>query len=75
LALIDCSLAHAGPDFVVANALDDLGIPFIFSSGHRSNILPGRHRGRDFQAKPFSMEALKRSIIRIRAAQDLRRLV
>jgi len=72
LALVDCSLTHAGPDFVVADALDGRGIPFIFSSGHHSNILPIRHRDRDFLAKPFSLEDLRAAIIRIRVAQDLR---
>ena len=66
LALVDCSLAHSGPDFVIADALDDAGIPFVFSSGHHTDILPVRHRGRDFLAKPFSMETLRASIIRIR---------
>lgn len=66
IALVDCSLSHGGPDFIVADALDDGAIPFIFTSGHHSNILPVRHRDRDFLAKPFSMDSLKEAIIRIR---------
>lgn len=68
LGIVDCSLNHAGPDFEVADALDDADIPFIFSSGHQTNVLPVRHRGRDFLAKPFSIDLLREAIIRIREA-------
>ncbi|MGB3336195.1 MAG: response regulator [Devosia sp.] len=68
LALVDCSLTHSGPDFTIADALDDASIPFVFSSGHQTNILPVRHRGRDFLAKPFSLELLRTTIIRTRQA-------
>lgn len=71
LALVDCSLTHSGPDFTIADALDDAGVPFVFSSGHHTNILPVRHRGRDFLAKPFSLELLRTTIIRVRNAQLL----
>ena len=73
LALVDCSITHTGPDFLVADALDDRDIPFIFSSGHLSDILPGRHRGRDFLAKPFSMDQLRSTIIRLRAGLHIER--
>ena len=66
LALVDCSLTHGGPEFHVADALDDRCIPFIFTSGHQSDILPVRHRGRDFLAKPFSLEELAAAIIHVR---------
>ena len=71
LALVDCSLTHAGPDFTIADALEDAAIPFIFSSGHQTNILPVRHRGRDFLAKPFSLEVLRATIIRIRQEESI----
>ena len=66
LALVDCSLSHGGPEFVVANALDDAEIPFIFTTGHRADVLPVRHRDRDFLAKPFSIEDLSAAIMRVR---------
>ena len=67
LVLLDCSLSHAGPRFIVADALDDHSIPFIFTSGHSSDILPVRHKGRDFLVKPFSIDDLRDAILRIRA--------
>lgn len=66
LVLVDYSLIYGGPDFIVADALDDAAIPFIFTSGHNVNILPVRHRGRDFLAKPFSMDELEAALILIR---------
>jgi hypothetical protein len=36
----------------VADALDDLGVPFIFVSAHGRRELPDRHRERPFLAKP-----------------------
>lgn len=65
-ALVDYSLTHGSPDFIVANSLDCHLIPFIFTSGHVTKILPGRHNDRDFLANPFSLEDLKETIVRIR---------
>jgi two-component SAPR family response regulator len=69
LALVECSLNQSGPEFVVADALDDAAIPFIFTSCHDVSVLPARHRRQNFLAKPFSVEALKSAILRIRADQ------
>lgn len=67
MALVECALNQSGPDFVVADGLDDAAIPFIFTSCHDISVLPARHRRHDFLAKPFSVEALKSAILRIRA--------
>ncbi|UXN72308.1 hypothetical protein N8D56_13065 [Devosia sp. A8/3-2] len=67
MALVECSLNQSGPAFVVADALVKAAIPFIFISCHDVSVLPARHRRQNFLAKPFSVEALKSAILRIRA--------
>ncbi len=69
MALVECSLNQSGPEFRVANALDDAAIPFIFTSCHDIGVLPSRHRRQTVLAKPFSVAALKSAILRIRADQ------
>lgn len=69
MALVECSLNQCGPQFVVADTLADAMIPFIFTSRHDISVLPARHHSQNFLAKPFSAEALKNTILRVRADQ------
>jgi DNA-binding response OmpR family regulator len=39
--------------FPVADALARAHVPFLFLSGHSSNVMPRRHRSRPMLAKPY----------------------
>jgi DNA-binding response OmpR family regulator len=44
--------------FPVANALDTVGIPFLFLSAYSHDSIPAQHRGRPFIQKPHHREGL-----------------
>lgn len=67
MALLDVTLSRAGPEFLVADALDDALIPFIICSGHHSDSVPYRHKGREYLAKPFSLDELRVAILKLRS--------
>lgn len=52
-AILDVSLTDTGDDYEIADRLANVGIPFIFSSGHLAGELPDRHVGRPFVNKPM----------------------
>ena len=51
-AVLDIMMRDGLPSVPVADALDDLHVPFIFVSAHTRRELPDRHRERPFLAKP-----------------------
>jgi len=51
-AVLDIMMRDGRTSMPVADALDELGVPFIFVSGHGRQELPDRHRERPFMAKP-----------------------
>jgi CheY-like chemotaxis protein len=51
LALVDINLGE-GRSFVVADALERLGVPFLFVSGYEQESLPPRWRRADYVCKP-----------------------
>jgi DNA-binding NtrC family response regulator len=63
-AIVDVSLSPNGPDFAIADALADLGVRFVFSSGHSAAELPARHREVPFLSKPYSLDDLARAVSR-----------
>jgi DNA-binding response OmpR family regulator len=56
-AVLDVGLA-AEMAFPIADTLAPNGVPFIWLTGYPPSILPERHRGRPFIAKPFSPATL-----------------
>lgn len=54
---VDCAILDLrlrdGTSMKVADALDDLGIPFLFSTGSDSGALDPRHAARPMINKPF----------------------
>ncbi len=56
-AIMDINLG-AGPNFEVAERLEDRDIPFVFSTGYGSDSIAGRFSGRLVLAKPFHIDEL-----------------
>ena len=61
-AIIDVSLSTNGEDYEIADTLSDLGIPFIFSSGHLAGELPDRHVDRPFVSKPMQSKEFAEAV-------------
>jgi DNA-binding response OmpR family regulator len=63
----DCAvldvLVRDGTSMPVADALDERGIPFLFSSAVGAEVLHPRHRERPLLAKPFDDDTLKAQIL------------
>ena len=53
LVLLDIALHQTEPDFRIADALVERGIPFVFCAALPFSIIPERHAGRPCVAKPF----------------------
>jgi CheY-like chemotaxis protein len=56
-AILDVNVAGEAVD-PVAHALQERGIPFIFSSGYGAGGLPAEYRDRPTLSKPFQQEEL-----------------
>jgi len=57
-AVLDIMMRDGRTSLPVADALDELHVPFIFVSGHSRQDLPDRHRERPFMAKPCPATAV-----------------
>ena len=54
VALLDLRLRGGELSLRVADALDDIGAPFAFLTGHNQEMISERHRDRPFLKKPAS---------------------
>lgn len=65
-AVLDVNLRDRKASWPIADALDDRGIPFFFTSGADLEKPPERHQNRFLLAKPFTLQgvddALKRML-------------
>ncbi len=60
-AIVDINLG-SGPNYEVAERLDGLGVPFMFSTGYDSDLIAGRFSAHRVLAKPFDMADLKAAL-------------
>ena len=51
--------------FPVANALDAVGIPFLFLTAYSHDSIPAQHRGRPFIQKPHHPEGLLDALVEL----------
>ncbi|MBS0522450.1 MAG: hypothetical protein JSS04_02355 [Proteobacteria bacterium] len=51
--------------FPVANALDAVGIPFLFLTAYSHDSIPAQHRGRPFIRKPHHPDGLLDALVRL----------
>lgn len=66
--ILDVMTIDGEPDFSIADDLASRGIPFIFCSGHRGDVITGRHRNRPFLSKPFGDADLRAAFSRCHLA-------
>jgi CheY-like chemotaxis protein len=67
LVLLDLNLGSDN-SLPAADRLAEIGIPFVFLSGHSTDFLPERHRHRPLVSKPFHPTLLIKAIGEARAA-------
>lgn len=60
-AILDIEL-HDGVVFPVADRLADLGVPYLFASAVYQQVVPVRHQGARFVAKPFHIPHLQEAV-------------
>lgn len=66
-AILDLNLAgHDSYD--IAAALEDRGIPFLFSTGYAALAVEERYRSRPFLQKPFRQEELQKALSKMLGA-------
>ena len=51
--------------FPVANALEAVGIPFLFLTAYSHDSIPAQHRGRPFIQKPHHPEGLLEALVEL----------
>ncbi|MDE1915678.1 MAG: GAF domain-containing protein [Sphingomonadales bacterium] len=65
LAILDINLGDR-TSFLVANRLDELGVPFFFASGYGEQAqLPAQHRSRMVVQKPYTSANIGRAIVEL----------
>lgn len=64
VAVLDVTLRDNQPSWPVADALDDGGKPFLLASGGQIDALPGRHAGRPYLTKPYTLDGVQDAIER-----------
>ncbi|QLC24140.1 response regulator [Parasphingopyxis algicola] len=62
LAMLDVNLRERKASWPIADALDEAGKPFLFTSGGDLEKPPERHRSRPFLAKPFTLEGVRAAL-------------
>jgi CheY-like chemotaxis protein len=67
-AILDINVAGT-PSFVVADALQDRRIPFVFCTGYGRDIVPQRHRNAPLVEKPIDPTALMAAVLAAFGAQ------
>jgi CheY-like chemotaxis protein len=67
LAILDVNLDGLAV-YPIADALCERGIPFIFTTGYDSSVIPQRYQGRCVLSKPFSHRTFCKSVEEILAA-------
>jgi DNA-binding response OmpR family regulator len=60
-AILDVNL-NGAHSFAVAEALDERGVPFMFSTGYGAIVLEERYRTRPVLQKPFRQEELEAAV-------------
>ena len=68
IAILDVNLAGES-SYPVAQALDALGVPFLFSTGYGSDGIKDGFRERPVLEKPFAQHDLRQKLIAARRAQ------
>lgn len=56
-AVLDINLGDETA-FPIADRLHELGVPFVFTSGHDASLIPASHRDRPLLLKPVSAAAV-----------------
>ncbi|MBN8849692.1 MULTISPECIES: response regulator [unclassified Sphingomonas] len=64
-AILDVNLRGGEKSWVIADALETAGIPFVFATGGTSDTIVERHRDRPQLMKPFTMEGVQRALDRL----------
>jgi DNA-binding response OmpR family regulator len=60
-AILDVNL-NGAHSFAVAEALDERGVPYMFSTGYGAIVLEERYRTRPVLQKPFRQEELEAAV-------------
>ena len=60
-AILDVNL-HGETSYIVAHALRDKGIPFVFASGGGGDSVDERFRDRPSLQKPFTMDGVAKAL-------------
>jgi DNA-binding NtrC family response regulator len=69
VAVLDVTL-HGSKVYPAADALAEQAVPFLFMTGHSSNVVPERHRGRPVLGKPYGPTTLVATVARIAAGRE-----
>ncbi len=64
LAILDVNLRGGEPSWPVADALADLGVSYVFSTGGAAEQAPERHRAAPTLPKPYTMAGIEEAIAR-----------
>ncbi|RED15613.1 response regulator [Parasphingopyxis lamellibrachiae] len=67
VAVLDVNLRDRKASWPIADALDDQGIPFFFTSGADLEKPPERHQSRVLLAKPFTLHGIDDALKKILA--------
>ncbi|MGJ8536745.1 MAG: response regulator [Parasphingopyxis sp.] len=62
MAILDVNLRDRKASWPIADALDDQGIPFFFTSGADLEKPPDRHQRRLLIAKPFTLQGINQAL-------------
>jgi DNA-binding NtrC family response regulator len=73
LAVLDLNLGGEMV-FRLLDVLAERAIPFLIVTGHSPEMVPEQHRNRPFLQKPYDPAALLRTVHRLLAGNDNRRL-
>ncbi len=61
-AILDVNLRGGETCWPVADALVELGIPFLIATGGMDDSVAPRHRGRPLLTKPYTMDGVDKAI-------------
>lgn len=61
-AILDLNLRGGETSAVIADALAEAGVPFLFATGGSGDSIPDRHRDRPTLPKPFTIDGVERAL-------------
>ena len=61
-AILDVNLRNGEQSWPIADALAELGIPFILATGGGGDSIAETHRHRPTLSKPFTMDAVEKAL-------------